>query len=166
MLVLAGCLIALVVACGGGDDSTSPGDTKSSAAQTSVAAATSSASAGATSMPSDTSAPTPTPRPTDAAGPGACTATAHVNNQAPPQKFTEIVTGVLTCNGASPEGAKMHTVWHEKSATKTCGGTVDVTGQADCSRMISLTSGFTVVIDVTFSLGDSTYSASASFTPQ
>ena len=153
MLVLVSGLIALAMACGGDDDSTSSGDTKSAAAQTSAAAATSSASGAETSTPADSSAPTPTPRPTDTPGPNDCTATAHMNDQAPPQKFTEIVTGVLTCTGASPQGALMQTVWHEKSATKTCGGTADVTGQADCSRMISLISGFTVGIDVTLRWG-------------
>jgi cytoskeletal protein RodZ len=169
-LVLAFGLMALAVACGG-DDSTGQGATASTEATESAAAPTSAtptsgSSAAATAAPSDTSAATRTPRPTDAPGPDACKATAHVNNLAPPGKFTEIVTGVLVCDGASPDGAKMRTVWHEKSAAKTCSGTADVTGQADCSRIISLTSGFTVVIDVTFSLGDSTYTASTSFTPQ
>jgi hypothetical protein len=61
----------------------------------------------------------------------------------------------------------MHAVWHEKQADKTCDGTADATGTASCNRLIgTLTSGYKVVIDVTFGLNGASYSTITSFTPQ
>jgi hypothetical protein len=61
----------------------------------------------------------------------------------------------------------MHAVWHEKQADKTCDGTADGTGTALCSRQIAtLTSGYKVVIDVTFGLNGAAYATTTSFTPQ
>ena len=78
-----------------------------------------------------------------------------------------MVAGSLACGTGSPEGAKMHAVWHERSGDKTCDAQADATGIAACNRQIgNLTKGFKVVIDVTFTLNGQTYSASTSFTPQ
>jgi hypothetical protein len=88
---------------------------------------------------------------------------------APPSpNYTQTVTGVLTCsNGITPAGAIMHAVWHEKAADKTCDATADATGTASCSRQIAtLTSGYKVVIDVTFGLNGAAYATTTSFTPQ
>jgi hypothetical protein len=61
----------------------------------------------------------------------------------------------------------MHAVWHEKAADKTCDATADATGTASCSRQIGiLTSGYKVVIDVTFGLNGASYATATSFTPQ
>lgn len=61
----------------------------------------------------------------------------------------------------------MHAVWHEKQADKTCDGTADATGSASCNRQIgALTSGYKVVIDVTFGLNGASYATTTSFTPQ
>jgi hypothetical protein len=79
------------------------------------------------------------------------------------------VTGTLTCNnGIALTGAIMHAVWHEKAADKTCDATADATtGTATCSRQINtLTSGYKVVIEVTFGLNGASYATTTSFTPQ
>lgn len=100
---------------------------------------------------------------------GLCTATASMSLPAPPSpNYTQTVTGVLTCtSGIAPTGAIMHAVWHEKAADKTCDATADATGIASCSRQIgSLTSGYKVMIDVTFGLNGASYATTTSFTPQ
>ena len=100
---------------------------------------------------------------------GLCTATAPVSIPAPPSpNYIEKVTGALTCtNGIALTGAIMHAVWHEKAADKTCDGTADATGTASCSRQIAtLTSGYKVVIDVTFGLNGASYATTTIFTPQ
>jgi hypothetical protein len=100
---------------------------------------------------------------------GLCTANASMSLPAPPSpNYTQTVTGVLTCtNGIAPTGAIMHAVWHEKAADKTCDATADATGTASCSRNIgALTSGYKVVIDVTFGLNGAAYATTTSFTPQ
>ena len=61
----------------------------------------------------------------------------------------------------------MHTVWHEKKTDKTCDGSADATGTAQCGRSIgALTVGYKVVIDVTFGLNGAAYATTTSFTPQ
>jgi hypothetical protein len=78
------------------------------------------------------------------------------------------VTGTLTCNSSiALTGAIMHAVWHEKAADKTCDATAEAAGIASCSRQIAtLTSGYKVVIDVTFGLNGASYATTTSFTPQ
>jgi hypothetical protein len=108
----------------------------------------------------------PTPVGTDN---GLCSATATMSLPAPPSpNYTQTVTGVLTCaNGIAPTGAVMHAVWHEKAADKTCDAPADATGTASCSRQIgTLTSGYKVVIDVTFGFIGAAYATTTSFTPQ
>jgi hypothetical protein len=124
--------------------------------------------------PSATLTVVATPTQTVAATPvgtdnGLCTANASMSLPAPPSpNYTQTVTGVLTCtNGIAPTGAIMHAVWHEKAADKTCDATADATGTASCSRNIgALTSGYKVVIDVTFGLNGAAYATTTSFTPQ
>ena len=117
-----------------------------------------------TAQVSQTAAPTPVG--TDN---GLCTAAATVSLPAPPSpNYTQTVTGVLTCtSGVDPTGAIMHAVWHEEALDKTCDATADATGTASCSRQIgTLTSGYKVVIDVTFGLNGAAYATTTSFTPQ
>jgi Tol biopolymer transport system component len=100
---------------------------------------------------------------------GLCTATATMSLPAPPSaNYIQMVTGVLTCtSGVDPTGAIMHAVWHEKAADKACDATADATGTATCSRQIgALTSGYKVVVDVTFGLNGAAYATTSSFTPQ
>jgi hypothetical protein len=100
---------------------------------------------------------------------GLCTATATMSIPAPPSpNYTQTVTGVLTCtNGVAPTGASMHAVWHEEAGDKPCDAIADATGKASCSRQIgSLTTGYKVVIDVTFGLNGAAYATTTSFTPQ
>jgi hypothetical protein len=81
-----------------------------------------------------------------------------------------MVTGVLTCtNGIAPSAVLMHAVWHEQAGDEICEAAVAGTATASCSRQIgALTSGFKVVIDVTFEQLDSgaVYATTTSFTPQ
>jgi hypothetical protein len=124
-------------------------------------------------LPSATQTLAPVPTPTEVATPvgtdnGLCTAAASMSLPAPPSpNYTQTVSGVLTCmSGVAPAGAIMHAVWHEKQADKTCDATADATGTASCSRQIgALTSGYKVVIDVTFGLNGASYSTTTSFTP-
>ena len=127
-----------------------------------------------------TSPPPPTPKPTPTTPPASpptpkptqppavsCSASASVSNANPAQYSDVTVTGRLKCSGISPQGAKMHTVWHYKSTDSTCDGVADASGEASCTRGISrATVGYKVVIDVAFSLAGKTYSTNTSFTPQ
>jgi len=160
--ILAVGFIAALVACGGDDNAVG----QTTGATSSAAAGSAAASDAATQSPSTSPAQASPSGAAEAPAAGTCTATASVNDQSPPKKFTEIVTGVLSCSGSSPKGAAMHAIWHEKTSTKTCDGTADANGTATCRRKINLTSGYTVVIDVTFTLAGKTYSAATSFTPQ
>jgi hypothetical protein len=78
------------------------------------------------------------------------------------------VTGVLTCiNGIAPTGAIMHAVWHEQAGDETCDAVGVATAAVSCSRQIgALTSGYKVLIDVTFGLNGAAYATTTSFTPQ
>jgi hypothetical protein len=152
----------LLAACSGGDDTTSPTSTVKPGTSSSQGSSTATTQASA----SATQTPAATPAGTDN---GLCTATATMSIPAPPSpNYTEMVTGVLTCNnGIAPTGASMHTVWHEKAADKACDATADGTGTASCSRKIgTLTSGYKVVIDVTFGLNGAVYATTTSFTPK
>ena len=100
---------------------------------------------------------------------GLCKAAATVSIPTPASAtYTQTVTGVLTCNnGIAPDGAIMHAVWHEQSGDKTCDAIAVATDTASCSRQIgALTSGYKVVIDVTFGLNGAAYATTTSFTPQ
>jgi hypothetical protein len=150
----------LLAACSGGDDTTATPTAKPSASSNQSSTTTT-----AQLSPSATQTAAATPAGTDN---GLCTATATMSIPAPPSpNYTEMVTGTLTCsNGIDPTGASMHTVWHEKAADKTCDATADATGTASCSRKIgTLTSGYKVVIDVTFGLNGAVYATTTSFTP-
>jgi|GEM_PF-6421811 len=111
----------------------------------------------ATALPA---VPTTTPQP--AAGP--LTASANVDQPNPGKNARVTVTGKL--NQAVP-GATMNTTWHYKTTTSNCAGTTDGNGTAACTRDISrATAGYTVIIDVDFSLPDGrTAHTQTSFTP-
>ncbi len=101
---------------------------------------------------------------------GLCKATATVSIPAPASpNYTETVTGVLTCtDGIVPTQVLMHAVWHEEAGDEICEAVVVGTARASCSRQIgALTSGYKVVIDVTFELDSgAVYATTTSFTPQ
>ena len=163
-LALAAIVFAgILAACGSSGDTTSPTTTVKPGASSSQG------SSPTTAQTSVSAAPTAAPIPAGTDN-GLCTATATVSIPAPPSpNYTQTVTGVLTCNNtvALTTGAIMHAVWHEKAADKTCDGTADAAGTASCNRQIgSLTSGYKVVIDVTFGLNGAIYATTTSFTPK
>lgn len=97
----------------------------------------------------------------------ACTATASVDDDSPTQNSSVQVTGVLSCDGKSPSGAKMATKWSYKSTTSECEGVADDAGSASCSMRIgSAAKDFTVKIAVTFDLDGKKYKADTEFTPE
>jgi hypothetical protein len=96
-------------------------------------------------------------------------ASASVSNPSPKDNQTETVTGHLVdATGKGVAGAAMSTTWHYKSKPSSCDGPPTAAdGSSACSLKISrATVGYTVVIDVVFSLNGKTYTASTSFTPQ
>ena len=162
-LALAAIVTAgILSACGSSGDTTSPTTTVKPGASSSQGSSTTTAQASAAATQTADATPTGTDN-------GLCAATATMSIPAPPSpNYTETVTGVLTCkDGLAPTGASMHAVWHEKAADKTCNGTTDATGTATCNRQIgTLTSGYKVVIDVTFGLNGAAYATTTSFTPK
>ena len=110
--------------------------------------------------------PSPSPEPSPNPGAGV-QATASVSNATPAKYSTVTVYGTLTNNGQGVSGVTMTATWHYKTTTSSCTGTTGSNGTASCSRGIAnATSGYTVVIDVSFDWNGQTYTAETSFTPQ
>jgi hypothetical protein len=97
-------------------------------------------------------------------------ASASISDPSPGHNERVTVYGKLTdANGRGVAGAAMEADWYYKSTTSVCtGGPTSSNGAAACTRDISrATYGFTVEVDVIFTLPDgSTATASTSFTPQ
>jgi len=111
--------------------------------------------------------PTSTNTPAPAAG--QLSASASVSNPTPKPNDSVTVTGQLVDSaGKGASGATMSTTWAYKTTKSACdGATTGADGSSSCSLKVSrATPGFTVKIDVVFSLNGKSYSASTSFTPQ
>lgn len=97
-------------------------------------------------------------------------ASASVSNPSPGHNERVTVYGKLTdASGHGVAGAALEADWYYKSTTSICtGGPTSANGAAACTRDISrATYGYTVEVDVIFTLPDgTTVTASTSFTPQ
>lgn len=77
------------------------------------------------------------------------------------------VSGAICNNGQGLANIPMHTDWHYRTTTPSCDGVSGPDGVASCSRSIgNAASGFTVVIDVAFTVNGQPYRTTTSFTPR
>jgi len=128
-----------------------------------------------TDIPTNTSTPGPPPPPvTSTAVPSSCApgngyaGSAYMSDPSPGANGFETVYGTLCNNGQPVAGAAMHTVWYYRTTTVTCDGTTGIDGVASCTRSIGRpTTGYTVSVSVSFSIGGATVATAAtSFTPR
>jgi hypothetical protein len=100
---------------------------------------------------------------------GTFTASATVSNATPSRNQTVTVSAKLVDGaGNGVPGATMLATWHYKTTTSTCsGGPTTTEGLASCSRDIGgASAGYSVRVDVVFTLNGQTYTTSTSFTPR
>ena len=115
---------------------------------------------------SGTPSPSPSPEPTQSPGVGVVVS-ASVSNASPTKNSSVTVSGTLTNDGQGVSGVPMTATWHYKTTNSSCTGTTGSNGVASCSRTIgNASSGYTVVIDVSFNWNGQIYTAETSFTPQ